>query len=115
MSFVRDLLVFFHLLGMATVVGAFLLQLRAGPGAPLTKGWLHGGALLLVTGVTLQLIEPATDANYNNTKLGIKLLVWLVIGALIVLFTVRRANPRWLPFTLVGLVVVNIGLAVFWH
>jgi hypothetical protein len=115
MSFVRDLLVFLHLLGMATLVGAFLLQLRAGPGAPLTKGWLHGGALQLVTGVTLQLIAPATDADYNNAKLGIKLLVLLIIGALVVFFMIRRTTPRWLPFTLIGLVVANVGLAVFWH
>jgi hypothetical protein len=115
MSFVRDLLVFLHLLGMATLVGVFLVQLRAGPGAALNKGWLHGGALQLVTGVTLQLIGPATDAGYNNAKLGIKLLVLLIIGGLVAFFMIRRANPRWLPFTLVGLVVVNVGLAVFWN
>jgi hypothetical protein len=22
--------------------------------------------------------------------------------------------PKWVPFTLVGLVVVNVGIAVFW-
>jgi hypothetical protein len=112
-GFVRDLLVFFHLLGMATLVASFLLQLRAGPGAPLTKGWLHGGALQLVTGVALQLLAPVTDADYNQAKLGIKLVVLIIIGALILFFTIRRANPRWLPFTLISLVVVNVGLAVF--
>lgn len=116
MGFVRDLLVFFHLLGMATLVGAFLLQLRAGAGASLTPGWLHGLGLQLVTGLALMLLAPVTDADYNQAKLGFKILVLLVIGALAITFTVRRRTaPRWLTFTLGGLVVLNVGLAVFWN
>ncbi len=38
-----------------------------------------------------------------------------MIGGLALVYVLRRiATPRWLPFTLVGLVVVNVGLAVFW-
>lgn len=115
MEFVRLLLVFLHLLGMAMLVGMFLLQRRAPAGAPLYQGWLHAGALQLVTGLALQLLGPATDQDYNHMKLGIKLLVLVVIGGLALTFVIRRvAAPRWLPFTLVGLVVVNVGLAVFW-
>jgi hypothetical protein len=114
-GFVLDLLVFLHLLGMATLVGSFLLQLRAGVGAPLTKGWLHGLGLQLVTGVALMLLAPLTHADYDEVKLGVKLLVLLVIGGLAITYTVRGRTPRWLPFTLGGLVVVNVGLAVFWH
>jgi hypothetical protein len=114
-EFVRHLLVFLHLLGMAILVGMFLLQRRAPAGAPLNVGWLHGAALQLITGLALQLLAPLTDADYNHMKLGIKLLVLLVIGGLALVYVIRRvAVPRWLPFTLVGLVVVNVGLAVFW-
>ena len=115
MSFVRDLLVFLHLLWMATLVGAFLVQLRAGAGAPLNQGFLHGAALQLVTGLALQLLSPLTHHDYNDAKLGIKLVVLVILGGLALFYTLRRANPRWLPFTLVGLTVVNVGLAVFWH
>lgn len=115
MSFVRDLLLFLHLLGMATLVGAFLVQLRAGAGTPLNKGFLHGAGLQLVTGLALQLLAPLTDRDYDEAKLGIKLVVLVIIGGLALFYTLRRANPRWLPFTLVGLTVVNVGLAVFWH
>lgn len=106
---------FLHLLGMATLVGAFLVQLRAGPGAKLNAGFLHGAGLQLVTGLALQLLAPLTDQEYNDAKLGIKLLVLVILGGLAIFYTLRRANPRWLPFTLVGLTVVNVGLAVFWH
>ena len=115
MGFVRDLLVFLHLLGMATLVGSFLLQLRAGAGAPLNKGFLHGAALQLVTGLALRLLAPLTHRDYDDAKLGIKLVVLVIIGGLALFYSIRRANPRWLPFSLVGLTVVNVGLAVFWH
>jgi hypothetical protein len=115
-GFVRDLLVFFHLLGMAMLVAMFFLQLRAGAEARLSVGWLHGAGLQLVTGLALQLLAPLTDADYNEAKLGIKLLVLVVIGVIAIVFRLRTtAPPRWVPFTLVTLVVLNVGLAVFWN
>jgi uncharacterized membrane protein SirB2 len=113
-DFVRDLLVFFHLLGMALLVATFLMQLKAPAGAPVNPGWLHGAGLQLVTGVALMLLAPLTDAEYNQAKLGIKLVVLVIIGVLAITYTVRRSAHRWLTFVLGGLVVVNVGLAVFW-
>lgn len=114
MEFVRLLLVFFHLLGMAVLVGAFLVQRRAAAGGPPNAGWLHGAGLQLVTGVALQLLSPLTDADYNHMKLGIKLLVLVAIGGLALAFTLKKTSPKWLNPTLAGLVVLNVGLAVFW-
>ena len=115
MEFVRLLLVFLHLLGMALLVGMFLVQRRAPAGAPLNAGWLHVAALQLITGLALQLLAPATDADYNNMKLGIKTLLLLVIAALALVYVIRKVPaPKWLPPTLLGLVVVNVGIAVFW-
>ncbi len=117
MEFVRLLLVFLHLLGMALLVGMFLVQRRAAADAPLNKGWLHVAALQLITGLALQLLAPAMDPDpdYNGMKLGIKTLILLVIGALALVYVIRRVPaPKWLPPTMVGLVVVNVGIAVFW-
>ena len=115
MEFVRLLLVFLHLLGMALLVGMFLVQRRAPADAPLNQGWLHIAALQLITGLALQLLAPATDRDYDAAKLGIKTVILLVIGALALIYVIRRVPaPKWLPFTLVGLVVVNVGIAVFW-
>ncbi|TDV41456.1 hypothetical protein [Actinophytocola oryzae] len=115
MEFVRLLLVFLHLLGMALLVGMFLVQRRLPANAPLNMGWVHVAALQLITGLALQLLAPATDQDYNAAKLGIKTVVLLVIGALALVYVIRRVPaPKWLPPTLVGLVVVNVGIAVFW-
>lgn len=114
MEFVRLLLVFLHLLGMAMLVAMFFVQNRAGKDAPLNKGWLHGVGLQLVTGVALYALAPLTDQEYNHMKLGIKLLVLVVIGGLAAANLNKPKAPSWLPQTLVGLVVVNVALAVFW-
>lgn len=115
MEIVRLALVFLHLLGMAMLIGTFMLQLRAGPGAPLNKGWLHGLGLQLATGLALMGLDPALDeVEYNHMKLGIKLLVLGVIAGLAFAFLRKPSAPRWLNPTLGGLVVLNVALAVFW-
>jgi hypothetical protein len=114
MEFVRLLLVFLHLLGMAVLVATFFLQSKEPKGDPPNKGWLHGSGLQLVTGVALMLLAPLTDQDYNHMKLGIKLLVVVAVGGLALFFTIKRRSPAWLNPTLGGLVVLNVGLAVFW-
>ncbi|MPY77628.1 MAG: hypothetical protein GEV04_03860 [Actinophytocola sp.] len=109
MEFLRLVLVFLHLLGMAMLIGTFMLQMSAGQGAALNKGWLHGGGLQLITGLALMGIDPALDdVEYDPFKTGAKLLVLAGV------FLRKPAAPKWLSFTLGGLVVFNVGLAVFW-
>jgi hypothetical protein len=38
----------------------------------------------------------------------------VVIGVLAVLYVSKERAPRWLPGGLGGLVILNVGLAVFW-
>lgn len=113
MEFVRLLLVFLHLLGMGLLVGTFLLQLRASDGT-LNKGWLHGAGLQLVTGIALMALAPLTDADYNHMKLGIKALVVVAIAGIAFTFIRKTPLPKWVAPALGGLVVLNVGLAVFW-
>lgn len=115
MEFLRLLLVFLHLLGMAMLIGTFMLQAKAGAGAPVNKGWLHGTGLQLVTGLALMGLDPANDAvEYDPVKIGVKLAVLVVIGALAVGYLRKPAAPTWLNPALGALVVVNVALAVFW-
>ena len=114
MEFVRLLLVFLHLLGMGMLVAMFFLQSRAGVGAPLNKGWLHGAALQLVTGVALVGLSPLTGKDYDHVKIGVKLLVLVVIGVLTLVHVRKASSPGWVPRALAGLVVVNVAVAVFW-
>lgn len=113
MEFVRLSLVFLHLLGMGMLFGMVFVQLKEGANGAVNKGWLHGAALQLVTGMALMLLAPVTDADYNHMKLGIKILVLVAIAG-IALFKINSAAPRWFTPTLGGLVALNVGLAVFW-
>lgn len=115
MEFLRLLLVFLHLLGMAMLIGTFMLQAKAGAGAPVNKGWLHGTGLQLVTGLALMGLDPANDnVEYDPVKIGVKLAVLVVIGALAVAYLRKPAAPTWLNPALGALVVINVALAVFW-
>ncbi|GAA3842594.1 hypothetical protein GCM10022243_06280 [Saccharothrix violaceirubra] len=114
MEFVRLLLVFLHLLGMGMLVAMFFVQKRAGADAPLNKGWLHGAALQLLTGVALVGLAPLTDKDYDHFKIGVKLLVLVVIAGLVAT-NLNKKPASWLTPALAGLVVVNVGVAVFWQ
>lgn len=114
MEFLRHLLVFLHLLGMAMLVAMFFVQRRAGADAPLNKGWLHGSALQLLTGVALVAVAPLTHKDYDHVKLTVKLLVLVVIGVLAIIYVRKPRIPSWLVPTMTGLVVVNVAVAVFW-
>ncbi|GGP59219.1 hypothetical protein [Saccharothrix coeruleofusca] len=114
MEFVRLLLVFLHLLGMGMLVAMFFVQRRAGADAPLNKGWLHGSALQLLTGVALVGLAPLTDKDYDHFKIGLKLLVLVVIAGLAAANVNKPRAASWLAPTMAGLVVLNTAVAVFW-
>ena len=114
MEFVRLLLVFLHLLGMGMLVAMIFLQFRAGSDAPINKGWLHGAALQLLTGVALVGLAPLTHQDYDNIKIGVKLLVLVVIAGLAAAFVSKPKAPAWVPRAMAALVVLNVGIAVFW-
>lgn len=115
MEFVRLLLLFLHLLGMAVLLGSFLVQRRVAPQGPLSAGWLHGGLLQLLTGLGLVGVHEALDKETDQAKFGVKLLVLLVILGAILVYRRRDTLAPWVAPALAGLVVLNTALAVFWR
>lgn len=115
MEFLQHLLLFLHLLGMGIMVGTFLVSRRAPADSPVNMGWVHGATLQLVTGIGILIILDSTHAPHIHTPLIIKFVVTLVIGGLALTFRRRGAAPNWINPTLGALVVLNVGLAVFWH
>ncbi|MDD6791684.1 MAG: hypothetical protein PUE00_05940 [Thermobifida fusca] len=116
MEFVRHLLLFFHFVGLAVLIGGFLAQLpaaRPGPVKPST-GMLHGALTQLVTGVALVgVLQGALDAEVNNVKITVKLLV--VLAALVLILVGRRRPLNTPAFMTIGaLALANVAVAVFW-
>ncbi len=117
MDFLRDVLVFLHFLGLAALFGGLFAQLRA-ERRVVDAAVLHGSLTQLVTGLLLVGLREAQGEpvpEQFHLKIGVKLLVTVVIVALA--FVLRKApelkNGSYVA--LLGLTVLNIGVAVFWN
>ncbi|MFH8973297.1 hypothetical protein [Streptomyces sp. NPDC017890] len=105
-----------HIIGIASLLGGFLTQMKAmGQGtARFVPAMLHGALTMLVTGVALVGLNQADDQSVDNIKIGVKLALLIVILGLV--YVKRDDEKVEKPlFGLVGLLTVaNIFIAVLW-
>ena len=116
MEIVRQLLLVLHIIGIASLLGGFLLQMKAmgAKEAKVVPAILHGALTMLVTGVLLTGVVEMGDDPVNHAKIGIKLVVLVAILGLA--FGFRKKDPvsSGVLGAIGGLTVVNIVLAVMW-
>ncbi len=116
MEILRLLVLCVHFLGLAALVGVFLVQLRQRSGFSTTV--LVAGALTqLVTGLILVGLREAEQLPVNHAKIGVKLAISLVaaIAAVWAHVRQRKEQPVQAHFhTAGGLGVVNLIIAVLW-
>lgn len=113
MEILRDILVFLHFIGLAALFGGLFVQLRSDPRI-VNAAVVHGALTQVVTGVLLVGLLEGMDAEVNNAKIGVKLLVALVITVLAFANRKKTSIPSGLFFGLMGLTALNIAVAVFW-
>ncbi len=116
MELLRQILLFIHFLGLASLLGGLLVQMK-GPERRILPAVLHGALTQLLSGVLLVgVLEGLDDPAHpvNNVKIGVKLLIVLVITVLAWLNRKKPSIPDGLFFALLALTVVNVGVAVFW-
>ncbi|MGP3981971.1 hypothetical protein [Streptomyces sp. KR80] len=116
MDLLINVFVALHIIGIASLLGGFLTQMKAmGAGtARFTPAMLHGALTMLVTGLALVGLNQADGEAVNNLKIGVKLAVLVAILALVY---VKRDEERAdkAAFGTVGLMTVaNIFIAVLW-
>lgn len=115
MEILRLVLVFIHFLGLASLIGGLLVQMK-GPERRIVPAILHGALTQLVSGILLVgVLEGPLDETVIHAKIGTKLGVTLVIT---VLAWVNRKKPTissGLFGALALLSVLNVGVAVFWR
>lgn len=117
MEFLRNLLVVLHIVGIAALLGAFLLQMAPGP-KRVPNGMLHGALTMLVTGIALVGVHQADKAGLgtvDNTKMAVKLLVLLVITGLVLWGRKKESVATGVWGAIGALTLVNIVIAVFWN
>lgn len=116
MDVVTNIFVGLHIIGIASLLGGFLTQMKAMSAgtARFVPAMLHGALTMLVTGVVLVGLNQAQDHPLNNIKLAIKMAVLVVILALVYVKRDEETVDKALFGAVGGLTVANIFIAVLW-
>ena len=119
MEFVYSTLVVAHFIGLAAIVGPFLVQMRKNGDFAIAA--MFGGAITqLVTGVVMTGLAEMGDYDIDYAKITTKLVITIVVFVAALLGWLRArtgTNDRSIkPFfhAAGGLALVNVVLAVFW-
>jgi hypothetical protein len=117
MEFLRHLVLLFHLVGFAILFGAWVVELVNGHrGVTRLMEW--GLAIAGLAGLILA-APWGIDYELNYAKIGLKLLILLVIGALLGIGRGRQRKTGKVPpaiFWSIGvLTLANASIAVLWR
>jgi len=111
MEIVYGILVVFHLLGWALVLGGLATRMRK-PEIP--AGVWHGALTAVVTGLLLVGIAEMGDGDVNQAKIAVKLVVALAV--LVLVWRGRRQSSVTTGYLgmIAGLTALNVAIAVLW-
>ena len=116
MEILEKVLVFVHFVGLASLLGGFLVQIPNSEKV-VNGAMFHGVLTQLVTGIALVgVLEAMKDEEgpVNNAKVATKLAILVVIMVLVVVNRKKPSISTGLWATIGGLTLLNIGIAVFW-
>lgn len=116
MDVLIHVLVALHIIGIASLLGGFLTQMKAmGAGtARFVPAMLHGALTMLVTGVALVGLHQAQGHEVNNIKIGVKLLILVVVLALVYIKRDEEKVDKGAFAAVGGLTLANIFIATLW-
>lgn len=118
---IKDFLVVLHLIGLAAVLGGFLVQIKAmrAKTAEILPAMVHGAWTSLITGILLVGVREWELAlgggeELDHSKIAVKSLVASIIVVLVMLRRKQKPVASAVLGTIGGLAVLNVVLAVFW-
>jgi hypothetical protein len=119
MEYVVEVLVVLHFVGLALLLGAFLVQVRSTEKT--VTHWMWDGAMLqLLTGLLMVALVSAgalgddLTESVDNAKFGVKLAIAVVLVVLSYIGK-RRPAPQVPLWATIGLLTMaNVVIAVFW-
>lgn len=106
-----------HIIGIASLLGGFLTQMKAMSAgtARFVPAMLHGALTMLVTGVLLVGFREMDGDTVNNIKIGVKLAILFVVLAIVYVKRDEERVEKALFGAVGGLTMVNIFIAVLWR
>jgi hypothetical protein len=127
MELVRDITLILHFIGLALIIGPFIVQMRAHSGYYF--GWVMTGSIvqlvtgLLLTGLAEMRLADDPDLSVNHTKIAVKSMIATVI-VIAAVHAYRKQKKlgagdnerKLLPYlhSAGALAIVNVILAVVW-
>jgi uncharacterized membrane protein len=115
MEFLYNLFLVLHFIGLAMLLGGWFVQMSS-PDKGVNRTMLEGALTQLVTGVVMVGLLSAgaiEGEEPNNSVVGIKLLIVLIITVLAFIGR-RRQPPQVALWAIIGLLtIINIVVAVF--
>ena len=117
MNFLYESIVVIHFIGLASLLGGFLVQMGA-PQRGINLAMFHGALTQLVTGLILVGMRESDivegEDPLNTTKITIKLTVALIVFVVVFLGR-RKPQEAQAPYWAVAgaLTLVNVVVAVF--
>jgi hypothetical protein len=114
-------LVVLHLVGMAALLGGFLVQIKAlrAKTAEILPAMVHGAWTSLLTGILLVSVHYweltlGSNEELDNSKIAIKSVVVSVIVTLAMIHRKKKPVSGNVLGTIGALTFLNVVLAVFW-
>ncbi|WP_432123520.1 hypothetical protein [Streptomyces sp. C10-9-1] len=116
MDVLINVFVALHVIGIASLLGGFLTQMKAmGAGtARFTPAMLHGALTMLVTGVALVGLNQADDQPVDNVKIAVKLAVLVVVLGLVYVKRDEERADKALFGAVGALTTANVFIATLW-
>lgn len=113
MEIVKNLVILVHFMGWAALFGAMLVQTR--DAEKRVSGPMRDGiGTAFIAGIALVGFAEAGDDVVNHAKFGVKFAIGLVILVLVMANTRKPKISDNLFWTILGLTVINMAVAVLW-
>ncbi len=118
MDLVHNILLILHFVGLASLLGGFLVQIKpilAGKGT-IVAAMFHGALTQLVTGLLLVgVIQLGSLGDVDNAKIGVKLLILIVITVLVIVNRKKSSVSSLVLWAIGALTFANVAIAVLWE
>ena len=117
----KDTLVVLHFVGLAALLGGFLVQIKAirAKTAEIIPAMVHGAWTMFITGLLIvgareweQILGGGRDLDHS--KIAVKTVVSLIVLLIVMLKRKQKPVSGGVFGAVGGLTFLNVVLAVFW-